>query len=95
MGWDQVGGIFSNLLEPGAPAHRACEVNALHTRGEIAKTAAGTRAHYTHRKNLAQRSVDGTAVLALCGTYFVPRQDPGTLELCPACQSLHSEIAFE
>lgn len=95
MGWDQVGGIYSNLLEPGALAHRVGEVKALHARGEIAKTAAGTRAHFTHRKNLAQRSVDGTAVLALCGTYFVPRQDPDTLEVCAACESLHSEIPRE
>ncbi|NMA75925.1 MAG: DUF3039 domain-containing protein [Actinomycetales bacterium] len=92
VGWDLTGGVYSNLLEPGALAHRVCEVKALHTRGEIAKTAAGTLAHYTHRKNLAQRSVDGMAVLALCGTYFVPRTDPDALEVCPACWSLHSEI---
>lgn len=90
--WDPSGGIFSNLLEPGTLAQRVREVQSLHDRGEIARPAPTSHAHYTHRKNLAQKSVDGTAVRALCGTYFVPRRDPDTLAICPTCQSLHSEI---
>lgn len=90
--WDWAGGIFSALLEPGGLAVRAREVDELQSRGEIAQTAVGSRSHYTHRRNLAQRSVDGTAVRALCGAYFVPHRDPGSLAVCPVCQSLHSEI---
>ena len=48
-----------------------------------------------HRRNHAQRTIDGTAVRALCGTYFVPRQDPDVREVCPACRSLHAEIPSE
>lgn len=94
-GWDRADEIYSNLLEPGTLAQRVHEVEALHTRGEIARTASGTHAHFTHRRNLAQRTVEGTAVRALCGTYFVPRQDPDVREVCPACRSLHAEIPSE
>lgn len=94
-GWDASGGIYSNLLEPGTLAQRAQEVQKLSDRGEIARSASTSHAHYTHRKNLAKKSADGTAVSALCGAYFVPRRDPDALPICPECQTLHSELPTE
>ena len=94
-GWDRLDETYSNLLEPGTLALRAREVRALQDRGEIATSAPTSHAHYTHRKNLAQKAVDGATVRALCGAYFVPRRDPDNLAICPKCQSLHSEIPTE
>ena len=91
-GWDPIGEIYSNLLEPGTLAQRAHEVQALQDRDELARSTPTTHSHYTHRRDLAQRSVDGTAVRTLCGIYFVPRRDPNSLPKCPKCESLHSEF---
>ncbi|MCT1435959.1 DUF3039 domain-containing protein [Brachybacterium paraconglomeratum] len=91
-GWYPTGEVYSNLLEPGTLARRALEVEALHDRGEIARSTPTSHSHWTHRKNLAQRSIDGTAVLALCGIYFVPHRDAGAFDKCPTCASLYSEI---
>lgn len=91
-GWDRLDETYSNILEPGTLASRSREVRALQDRGEIATSTPTSHAHYTHRKDLAQKTVDGAAVRAFCGAYFVPRRDPADLAICPRCQSLHSEI---
>lgn len=51
-------------------------------------TTPGTVAHYAHKTRLTEHYVEGTATQALCGDYFVPRQLPDDLEICPRCEAL-------
>lgn len=58
-----------------------------------AATVAGTQAHYTHRERLMASTVTGTGVRALCGKFFVPRQDHQLLPACPECDALYRNLA--
>lgn len=49
----------------------------------------GSVAHRSHRQRLTQSSVDGEGVQALCGTWFVPRQDHESLAECSDCAAIH------
>jgi hypothetical protein len=85
QGWDRTGNMYSTILEVGGLAAR---IGALRTEiapGKLATLALGDVAHYTHRKHLAERTVDGKAVRALCGVFFVPMQDHAKFDPCPEC----------
>jgi len=92
QGWDVAGEIYSNLLEIGSLSARLGELRDLQSRREIATTVAGRDAHYAHRRNLTEQTVEGRAARALCGVYFVPRRDAESLEICPACSALFAHI---
>jgi hypothetical protein len=46
----------------------------------------GHTAHYAHTARLVQSTIEGEAVKALCGKWFVPRQDHESLEPCAKCE---------
>nr|WP_241728173.1 DUF3039 domain-containing protein [Dietzia maris] len=48
--------------------------------------------HYTHREHLAGKTINGEAVRALCGPFFVPRQDHHSLPLCPKCAERYAAL---
>ncbi len=54
--------------------------------GEMSPT---THAHYAPSRLLARATVEGLAVPALCGTWFVPRQDHVDMPVCGACEARH------
>lgn len=60
--------------------------------GELAVSLPGSTSHYAHREHLAGRTIKGEAVLALCGTHFVPTQDHDSLPQCPTCQERLAEL---
>ncbi|MBK8733808.1 MAG: DUF3039 domain-containing protein [Actinomycetales bacterium] len=43
-------------------------------------------------QHLAGHTINGDAVRALCGTFFVPRQDHRALPTCPTCQDRWDEL---
>lgn len=92
QGWDVAGGIFSNLLEVGSLSARLAQLRDLSSRHEVGTSAPGGKAHYAHKRNLAEKAVDGRAARAICGVYFVPRRDAESLKICPACSALIKEI---
>ncbi len=55
-------------------------------------TVAGSEAHYAHRGRLTESAVEGLAVRAMCGTWFVPRQDAEPLDRCGPCDALYREL---
>lgn len=59
----------------------------------VGQASPGTVAHYTHRERLVDCMVDGEAVRALCGKWFVPRQDPDTREVCPTCDLIITHMS--
>lgn len=53
---------------------------------------AGREAHWTHRGRLVEKAVAGEATQALCGTWFVPRQDPVPLPECERCGAVQDAL---
>ena len=91
--WDNDGrGNFFMLAEAGALEHRAQELQELAERQELASPEPGKHAHWTHKEHLAEKSVNGKAVRALCGIFFVPLQDHEKLEECPQCTARYRDI---
>jgi hypothetical protein len=52
----------------------------------------GVRAHYAPVKQLVDAQVAGLAVLALCGYWFVPTADHGSLPSCDTSSARHEQL---
>jgi hypothetical protein len=52
----------------------------------------GECAHYAHKGRLTEQYVEGKPAQALCGKYFVPRQDPDGRPKCPDCQGVYRSM---
>ncbi|MBO0980186.1 DUF3039 domain-containing protein [Microbacterium sp. SD291] len=92
QGWDRHRDDYSNIAAPGEFAERMTELAELVDRAELGESIAGTHAHYAHNIHLAGSTVEGTGVRALCGVFFVPRQDHSTLPSCPSCSREYERL---
>lgn len=92
QGWDRLGDTFSNIAEPGSFGARYSNLKALTSDGQLAESELGAHAHRIHKRDLMERTVDGRAVRALCGAFFVPRQDHESLSECETCKRRLDEI---
>lgn len=92
QGWDRYRATYSNIGEPGAWTARVSSLEALVEAKELATSEPGSTSHYTHRDHLAGRTINGSAVRALCGTFFVPTQDHKGLPTCPSCEQRLAEL---
>jgi hypothetical protein len=86
--WDRVGDSFSAMAEVGHAAKHASVLIDLTQRGELCRSEPGKISHYAHHKNLADSSVQGLAVRAMCGRFFVPYQDHDAMHVCPECNEI-------
>ena len=92
QGWDRVGNSFSNMGEPGRFTAREAELRRLVADRELDEVVEGQCAHRTHRTSLTDRTVSGNGARALCGVFFVPRQDHESLPECEVCSQRLAEI---
>ncbi len=92
QGWDRFGNTYSNIGQPGAWTARVDDLGELVAANDLAVSEAGSTSHYTHRHHLAGNTINGDAVRALCGTYFVPTQDHETMPRCPTCADRLAEL---
>ncbi len=92
QGWDRCRDSFMTIAEPGALANRINELEGLVADRELAQSQPGNLSHYTHRAHLADKTVDGNAVRAMCGAFFVPTQDHASLDVCPQCDQRYTEL---
>lgn len=83
--WDRFGDTYSNIAEPGAWRERTGKLAALVSLGELAESEPGRHSHYAHRQHIAQYTIEGLALRAACGVFFVPTQDHEGLPICPEC----------
>lgn len=90
--WDRYADTYSNIGEPGAWTKRIDDLSALVKRGDLAVSEPGSTCHYTHRDHLAGKTINGEAVRALCGVYFVPTQDHQSMPRCPVCEERVAEL---
>lgn len=91
--WERFKNSFSNLGEPGAWKARIKDLENLTNQGLLAKSKPCSHSHYTHRRHLAENTINGKAVRSLCGSYFVPIQDHTALPTCPECQQIYEGIS--
>ncbi|WP_024874887.1 DUF3039 domain-containing protein [Saccharomonospora piscinae] len=90
--WGRYGNTFDTVAEAGAFIHRVEELDQLNAEQTLAISQPGQHAHYTHRKGLTESSLNGKAVRALCGVFFVPYQDHADMPECLLCQQRFKEI---
>ncbi|MHA2790103.1 DUF3039 domain-containing protein [Corynebacterium sp. S7] len=90
--WDRFGNTFSAMEEPGTWLRRIETLSQLVESGELGSSVPGEVSHYSHRKHLAGKTINGSAVRSLCGKYFVPRQDHESLAKCLECEKLYSAL---
>lgn len=91
--WDVAGGSYSNILEIGTLERRVTRLREMNDSGERAVPEMVSQSHYVHRRDLTSRMVEARAARALCGIYFVPRQDHEHLPECPECSAAFAEAA--
>lgn len=92
QGWDRFDNTYSNIGEPGTWTKRVDDLATVAVANELAVSEPGSTSHYTHRQHLAGRTINGDAVRALCGAYFVPTQDHDSLPKCPTCADRLAEL---
>jgi hypothetical protein len=86
--WDRYGDTMSALADVGHAADQAARLRELTARGELCRSEPGAVSHWAHQKSLAESTVEGRAVRALCGVFFVPFQDHESLPICPKCSEV-------
>lgn len=92
QGWDRFKDTYSNIAAPGHWSDRVAELEKLSERKELAESVPGQTAHYAHKDHIAGSVVQGTAMRALCGVYFVTTQLPDELPPCPECTDRWSQL---
>ncbi len=90
--WDRYQNSYTNIAEPGWWAKRVAELESLVTRRELDQSEPGRHSHYAHRTHLAGSTIEGTAIRAICGVFFVPTQDHEALPICPDCQKQYDAL---
>ncbi|MFI6077685.1 DUF3039 domain-containing protein [Actinoplanes sp. NPDC051343] len=90
--WDRFGDTYSTIDEVGSQALRIDQLQKITDDGLIAQSSPNDKAHYTHRRNLALSSVVGRGVRSMCGVYFVPYQDHGSLPKCSVCEERYHNL---
>ncbi len=92
QGWERVKDTFSTIAEPGWCLRRLPELRQLASTRELAESRPGDHAHFAHKRDLSDATIEGRAVRALCGAWFVPGQDHETLPTCNDCDRIMMEI---
>lgn len=90
--WDLGGAIYSPTPSVSRLSSRVDELRELERAGELAEWMPKTSAHYSHRRNLAEATVNGGGVRAMCGIYFVPTHDHEGLPTCDECDERYRAL---
>ena len=92
QGWDKSFDIYSAMEEEGHCSRQISILEKAKSQGHLVTSVPGRVAHVTHRRHIADASVEGKAVRALCDIFFVPRTDPDSLPQCPECERRYREL---
>ena len=93
QGWDRYKDSYSNIAEPGHWSDRVTELQDLIEQAVLAESLPGQMAHYSHREHIATSVIEGTAMRALCGVFFVNTQPATDLPTCPDCAGRWSQLS--
>lgn len=73
-------------------AQAAAESGEVHASVRPGEVRLGTIAHYAPRDNLTRSTVEGEAVRAMCGHWFVPTADHEHLPRCATCHENYEKL---
>ena len=59
---------------------------------ELTKTDEPEVAHIGRKEDVTRAYVEGTRIVALCGTEFIPTRDPSRYPVCPACREVLTRL---
>ena len=90
--WDKSFDIYSAMEAEGHCSHQISILEEAKSQGCLVNSVPGCVAHVTPRRHIADASVEGKAVRALCDTFFVPRTDPTPLPRCTECERRYKEL---
>lgn len=90
--WEPFENEFSTYAEPGYWQKRARVLTDLVARGELAESKPGEHKHYVHKGHVAGSLIEGSSLRAMCGVFFVARQNHENLPLCPECQERYDKL---
>jgi Protein of unknown function (DUF3039) len=82
---------FSVVMRLGMLSAAPSRIDGLPSR-QMGVTIAGTFAHQVIKSDLVDSMVEGHAMRALCGVWFVPRQDWQSKSVCPTCDQLYVSL---
>lgn len=90
--WDRYDFSFSQMAEPGHRAQQIRRLSDAATECELLAHEPGKVSHYGHQPHLAGSAVNGSAVRALCGVFFVVGQDHIPMQVCPDCSEQYAQL---
>ena len=90
--WDRTKDIYSIVMEPGFCARQVELLRTANSDGQLMQAELGNASHYAHQRHIADSSVFGKSIRALCGVYFVPSQDHKEMPVCPNCTGVHQRL---
>ena len=91
--WDVAGGIYSAMEAPGHGNRQVARLQEAVKNSQLLESVPGEVAHRAHRLHIGDAAVQGTAVRALCGVFFVPRTDPTDLPYCEECSRRYARLS--
>lgn len=86
------GWTYSQITEIGHRDRRISALSVTEAEERLLPLEQGTVSHYGHTNHLAQSAVEGDAVRALCGVFFVAVQDHVALPVGPECATRHRQL---
>lgn len=51
--------------------------------------------HYVRKEDIVESSLNGTAVIALCGKVWTPNDRPDKFPVCPECKDIYEGLEAE
>jgi hypothetical protein len=48
--------------------------------------------HYVRKDDIVRATIEGAAVIALCGKKWVPHRDPQRYPVCPTCKEIFEAL---
>ena len=60
--------------------------------GQLGSSIPGAWAHRVVGREIVNNVIEGRAMRALCGTWFVPRQDWQSKPVCPTCELVYANL---
>jgi hypothetical protein len=90
--WDVAGGIYSAMEAPGHGNRQVARLQEAVKNSQLLESVPGEVAHRAHRLHIGDAAVQGTAVRALCGVFFVPRTDPTDLPYCEEYSRRYAQL---
>lgn len=91
-GWDVAHGLYFVYAEDGYLSKRVSELAEMSSSRRLAESRPGEFAHFTHSAHIAGATVEGEAVVSMCGYYFVPYRNPDDYNQCPRCREEYERL---